>query len=283
MNKSWQTGEMAKLKGLSKQAIRYYERRGIIKPEYIDKKNNYRYYSNKQFVEFSRLKFLQILGFSLSEINDFYALDNIEDSVSTLHDRKSDFDALIRKLQYQQKEYEDVLQRLDNALKHIKNGNTPIHIIHDFELKGITISAKRIKDWNHFNEAQLEIEKKHPLDTQDIHHYNLVYEFDLKRSKAFNNLYDANYFYDNHVKSIMKMTYSSKGYPNPEVKQIGDVIFTYHFGHPDLADKSIERIQSFAEYNGLEITGSVFIIKIGNRFITDNIEDTIWEVYVPVN
>lgn len=41
-------GEFSYLSGLSIKALRYYDKIGILKPEYTDKKTSYRYYSRKQ-------------------------------------------------------------------------------------------------------------------------------------------------------------------------------------------------------------------------------------------
>lgn len=61
-------GEIADFFGISRKAIRLYEKKGIIKPVTIDAANGYRYYSAEQVQQFNALLELKALGFSLDEI-----------------------------------------------------------------------------------------------------------------------------------------------------------------------------------------------------------------------
>ena len=61
-------GEIADFFGISRKAIRLYERKGIIKPVKVDPGNGYRYYSAEQVQQLNALLELQALGFSLDEI-----------------------------------------------------------------------------------------------------------------------------------------------------------------------------------------------------------------------
>lgn len=61
-------GEIADFFGISRKAIRLYEKKGIIKPVEIDAANGYRYYSAEQVQQLNALLELKVLGFSLDEI-----------------------------------------------------------------------------------------------------------------------------------------------------------------------------------------------------------------------
>lgn len=61
-------GEIADFFGISRKAIRLYEKKGIIKPVKVDSKNGYRYYSAEQVQQLNALLELKSLGFSLDEI-----------------------------------------------------------------------------------------------------------------------------------------------------------------------------------------------------------------------
>ena len=74
------TGQLAKLAGVNKETIRYYERLGLI-DEPPRRESGYRQYT-KEYV--SRIKFIrkaQSLGFSLQEISELLALRVETDSV----------------------------------------------------------------------------------------------------------------------------------------------------------------------------------------------------------
>lgn len=61
-------GEIAEFFGVSRKAIRLYEKKGILKPVKVDPQNGYRYYSADQVRQLSALLELKVLGFSLDEI-----------------------------------------------------------------------------------------------------------------------------------------------------------------------------------------------------------------------
>lgn len=61
-------GEIADFFGVSRKAMRLYEKKGIIKPVEVDAANGYRYYSAEQVQQLNALLELKALGFSLDEI-----------------------------------------------------------------------------------------------------------------------------------------------------------------------------------------------------------------------
>ena len=61
-------GEIADFFGISRKAVRVYEKKGIIRPVKVDAANGYRYYSTEQVQQLNVLLELQALGFSLHEI-----------------------------------------------------------------------------------------------------------------------------------------------------------------------------------------------------------------------
>ncbi len=61
-------GEIADFYGVSRKAMRLYEKKGIIKPVKVDPSNGYRYYSAEQVQQLNALLELKTLGFSLDEI-----------------------------------------------------------------------------------------------------------------------------------------------------------------------------------------------------------------------
>lgn len=61
-------GEIADFFGISRKAMRLYEKKGIIKPVKVDEANGYRYYSAEQVQQLNALLELKALGFSLDEI-----------------------------------------------------------------------------------------------------------------------------------------------------------------------------------------------------------------------
>ena len=62
--------EMARHRNITTETLRYYDRIGLLKPDYLDK-NNVRYYSVLKYEQLETIKELQQLGLNLKEIAEY--------------------------------------------------------------------------------------------------------------------------------------------------------------------------------------------------------------------
>lgn len=74
-------GEVSNLLGISIQSIRHYEKKGLIKPSFIDENSGYRYFGKNDISKLWGIVILKSAGFSLKEISDIgnLELDEIEE------------------------------------------------------------------------------------------------------------------------------------------------------------------------------------------------------------
>lgn len=84
MKDLYSIGEVADLLGISTQTLRFYSNNGLIHPRRIDAQTGYRYYSYDQFHKLDRIKYLQGLGMSLSEIKEALKSGRVSDFLSHL-------------------------------------------------------------------------------------------------------------------------------------------------------------------------------------------------------
>ena len=61
-------GQMAKLNHITKQTLRLYDKKGLLKPAYIDNNNGYRFYDVRQSSKLDIIQTLQAYGMTLREI-----------------------------------------------------------------------------------------------------------------------------------------------------------------------------------------------------------------------
>lgn len=111
-------GEIAEFFGVSRKAIRLYEKKGIIKPVEVDAENGYRYYSAEQVQQLNALLELKALGFSLDEIK------TIMDGKTT---KEQLIDALRKKRQAWQETLETAkykMECLDHIVSNVKDLKT---------------------------------------------------------------------------------------------------------------------------------------------------------------
>ncbi len=81
-------GEIADFFGVSRKAIRLYEKKGIIKPVEVDAQNGYRYYSAAQVQQLNALLELKSLGFSLEEIKSVLDGETTKERLSDVLEKK---------------------------------------------------------------------------------------------------------------------------------------------------------------------------------------------------
>ncbi|MGE7591837.1 MerR family transcriptional regulator [Peribacillus frigoritolerans] len=92
-------GEMAKLRGVTVDTLRHYDKIGLLKPFHIDPETGYRYYSISQYEVLGTIKELRSIGFSLEEIKQFLTDRNVKKSVQSLQKSMANIQEEIKKLQ----------------------------------------------------------------------------------------------------------------------------------------------------------------------------------------
>lgn len=71
MNMKFTVGELAKLHGISKQTLIYYDNIDLFKPNIVDKNNGYRYYTSDQLEVLDSILLLREIGISIKDIKNF--------------------------------------------------------------------------------------------------------------------------------------------------------------------------------------------------------------------
>lgn len=107
-------GEVAKLFHLSVGSLRHYEKSGLLKPEYIDSENGYRYYSTRQFEVLTTIRFLRILDMPLEQIRDFLSNREIDKMQHMLENQK---EVILKK----KRELELIERKIDQQLALIED------------------------------------------------------------------------------------------------------------------------------------------------------------------
>jgi len=76
--------ELARLRRVTSETLRHYDRIGLIKPVYVDPETKYRYYSIRQYEKLGTIKELRQLGMSLEDICNYFADRKLEKSTQVL-------------------------------------------------------------------------------------------------------------------------------------------------------------------------------------------------------
>lgn len=113
MEKYFSIGEMAKLNNVSIETLRHYDRQDLLKPDYINEKTGYRYYSMKSFIKMDIIKKCRAIGIPLDEIkevmNDY---DSLESILNTFNNQKE----IINKKLYELNSIKNSIENLENDI-----------------------------------------------------------------------------------------------------------------------------------------------------------------------
>ncbi len=109
VKKNYKIGEVSKKFGISIRLIRYYDSIGLLHPSFKDG-NGYRYYNTSDLFQLEQILLLQMLNFSLQEIKELLASNNISEELII----QEEF--IANKIKY--------LSQIQESIKRIRSENT---------------------------------------------------------------------------------------------------------------------------------------------------------------
>ena len=110
-NYLYSSGEFAKLTGVNKRTLHYYNEIGLFRPEIIGE-NEYHYYTCFQFTELELILTLRKIGLSIDEIKDYSSRPSDESFTEMMTKKKKLIDESIEQLLSAQAFLEQKAERL---------------------------------------------------------------------------------------------------------------------------------------------------------------------------
>ena len=269
-------GEFSNLSGLSINTLHHYNEVGILKPEQVDKFTGYRYYSALQLVTVNKIMALKDAGFSLGEIAQIlYSGPSSNSIISMLEDKA---EILEQALKNEAKR----LNRLRNNIFLIKNGGVPImNEITIKRVEPILIAATRKKInkgdfeetgkmWSAVNSFIDKAEIRRTIPCM-ILFYNSTWNFEISES------------WDIEIaEPVTKCVVSNdtvKVYELPAVDKMACVV---HHGSFNTIGETYKAISQWIEKNNYKISGPVREIYHKGEWVTNNPEEYITELQLPL-
>lgn len=233
------TGEFARLLGVSKHTLFYYDKIGLFSPE-IKTKNGYRYYSFNQMDTFEIISTLRELEVPLSEIRSY--MENRDPQL------------LLQLFQTESKKLDEKIRYLKQTKNWIRQKTDSVRQMLDADLENISIQQEPEK-YLIQSEGDLsddicwaqEVGKLYDYCTEkDIKSpYPIGYRQNLEDIQ--NGIYD-NYhvFYEMLDKKPLKANYHTK--------PTGDYLVAYHKGSWQTVGQTYEKILLFAKEKHLHLS-----------------------------
>ena len=115
-------GEMSKLNNVSQQTLRLYDRINILKPNYINEKNGYRYYSITQSARLDMIQHMKSLGMTLNEIKEQLDKNDISIIQHILEKKRDSIDNKIKELKLTKKSVDIAIENFERYNSAPKEG-----------------------------------------------------------------------------------------------------------------------------------------------------------------
>lgn len=248
------TAEFAKLHGVNKRTLHYYDNIGLFSPCFKGE-NNYRYYDYLQSMEFEYIRMLKELNLSIEEIKNFLHNPDMDDFLYLADIKISELNREIQKL----KKTRDILQHKKQMLELCKT-------IQNHEIKIVQCEEEHyLISPFHLEEDDLQKLFIHVKDTWTPEQYRQGVGSYISMEKIKNRNFDS---YDGLFTPVNKKCEGNDFFTMPK----GTYLRAYHKGSWDMLPKFYEDIMEFAEKQNISLTGYAYEIGM-NDFSISGFDD----------
>lgn len=274
MKDKYRIGEIAKIKNIDPQTLRYYDKQGILSPDIIDEENGYRYYSREQFVDVDRVKFCKKLGLSLDEIKEFREVDDIHGTMKTLLKQQKRLEDEIKRITEQKSNVDDIISSIEVALEALSGDEEDsFSIEHNESIYGIREKCLQIKNWFEFEQILNGMMEKYPYYNRIGHNFKLI------RVKELDLIGGSLGKWSEVIMPIDKEYVSE---PNVEKIELGKCLVGYFRGGYHASEAMLCRVKKYMDTHNLKPKDKVYLVPIINSFILADEKEEVERIIIPI-
>lgn len=146
MKEKLQIGEFAKLKAVTTETLRHYDRVGLLKPIEIDPQSGYRYYSIFQIEKLATIIELKSLGFTINEMKKFFENRQLKQSHELLYQRRTKLRETVATLQKLDKSLSKKIEHLEDMLTVKITGDFTKYTIVEAPYRPVHFMSEHVDD-----------------------------------------------------------------------------------------------------------------------------------------
>lgn len=264
-SKTYRTSQLAEILGVSRDALRYYEEQGIVKPKQ-EEANNYRQYDFYDIYTLMVTDFYKKRNLSIKEVKKLQVGSEIDELGALLEKKARELEETIRIKEYMLEKINETKQFCEEVKNHLNQYS--IRELPAYEVIG------EISDFNAF------LEYPAILENMDLIKEDILSK--IMRKFTF----DENGFLDSKMYIVEKPETKHKEtsecyleYPKCIYTIVEDG--RYQNGNDDIKHKAFESTLVWGDEQGLKPKGVAFA---NTRLITylDNKERVFLEIFIPV-
>lgn len=256
-------GELAKLLGISKQLLLYYDKNDIFSPEFVDE-NGYRFYVLSQYFTLQIIISLRKLDVSLKEIKAYLKNKDINLLKDIYRNKQQEYKKQIEELLYLEK----TMQQKISFLNDIQN----------LPLNQILLELQEEEHLYFSEDISFQTPIKHRMNIL-AKHMLPVFSHPSFQEYLMGFHYDSNeFFYEDLITqyNVFISANSKLHYNNPikKTKEKGLYLCVYCNAHYGVIDSKIkERILKFVEQKKLHMHGGIYLFPLRNFWSTSKPEE----------
>lgn len=265
-------GEFARLRNITTETLRHYDRVGLLKPIEVDSKTGYRYYSILQYEELGTIKELRQLGMSIDEIKKYFNNRNLKQSVHILKDKH---DELRKKI----KELQQLEESIGEKIKHLED----ISQVSDYE--GIRIKEIKEREIITFDKS---IKNEIDLSYACLELENILEEIaPIIASNRIGSIIKQKDIDDNKYTESVVLFLFIKDQENIDKKYIkkipkGAYACMYYKGSFWDIEVHLKKMIVYIGEEGYKVCGDVLQIVQIDISVTDQREEILFEIQIPI-
>lgn len=265
--------ELARLRRITTETLRHYDRIGLLKPHTINENSKERFYTIYQYEKLGTIKELKQLGLSLKEIQDYFNNRNITTTRELLTKELTVLEEKINELTAIKK---SVVSKI-NYLEEVEKTS--------FEEK---VEVKNINFDRYYLMSKKEIKNEVELSYEVINLENTIGKiepylpiFASNRYIGFFSGYDLNQGKNFPILGIQVFDKNEADIQQKRITQ-GTFIALKYRGSFWEADESIKKLITYAQNNGIEIEAEILQIQLLDYTFIDNISELIYEIQIKI-
>ncbi|GMQ65235.1 MerR family transcriptional regulator [Vallitalea maricola] len=244
MDKYFSIGETAKINNVSIQALRLYDKMGLLKPAYVDPESKYRYYTIDQFIYIDLIKYSKHIGAPLKELSDVLQKKDIVTLLSFIQKQQDIVDKEIGRL----KNINIAMGNIESKIKYVMDLKETNKIYYRDIDKRVIVKTK-LKKEDKESDIEIKIRKLDKIleENDIIFEGETGYFVDLdlileKGEMVYQNIYTT--LYDDNINS-----------KNIDVKEIpgGRYICIAYYNHE--REEAIDKLRSYIKDNSINYKG----------------------------
>ncbi|MCY6485378.1 GyrI-like domain-containing protein [Clostridium aestuarii] len=264
-------GDFARFNKVTVKTLRHYEKVGLLMPIYVDQYSGYRYYSAGQIDRLNNIIALKCIGFSLSEIAILIETNLSKGEMVRIFKLKEE--EIIENIRLENEKH----LRIKSIINSIENGEKNME--YNIVIKeSAAIKAASLRDIIPEYSAQCHL-------WQELNEH--LQNNNIKTTGPCFVIYHDNGFKESDVdiqicKTISQDFPETERIKNIEIDAVKEMACTIHKGAYENLSSAYHALLKWIEENNYEIAGENRELYIEGEWSTDNIEDYITEIQVPV-